>query len=386
VWIEAGRIRGTAKDAAGVRRLARRAGARVRDLGDAVLTAGLVNAHSHLELHALAGRVSAGGGFGAWIARLLEVRATCRDDVLSAGARKGADRMLATGTTTVGDIDSLGLTLAALRGHPLRVRAYRELLDARDPARTKAAVTGLSRMPRGSSRRLPGLAPHAPFTVSEDLLAAAARVARTSKLPVTIHWAETAAEVAWMREGSGPLSALLQGSPRTSGLTLFERHGLLGPSTSLVHGNLPGRGEPGRIAATGATVVHCPGCHAFFDREPFPLARYRRAGVPLALGTDSAASNGDVDLRREMALLRSTHPGLAPKEVWRMATIGSAHALGLGRHVGRIATGMRADLALFERNARSLRDLLDGLTASMPPVRGTWVDGRPSTAPDVSAS
>ena len=105
------------------------------------------------------------------------------------------------------------------------------------------------------------------------------------------------------------------------GLDRIEAAGLLGRRTSLVHGNYPSSGELPRIARSGATVVHCPGSHAFFRREPFPLARYRRAGVPIALGTDSAASNGSLDMRREMALLRRAHAGLAPAEGGQRARV-----------------------------------------------------------------
>ena len=81
----------------------------------------------------------------------------------------------------------------------------------------------------------------------------------------------------------------------------------VGPRTTLVHGNHPARGEPARIAASGAVLVHCPGTHAYFDREPFPWSRYRRAGVSLALGTDSLASNDELDMFREMDMTAKLH-------------------------------------------------------------------------------
>ena len=93
----------------------------------------------------------------------------------------------------------------------------------------------------------------------------------------------------------------------------LERAGLLGSRTALIHANWPGPGEVERVAAAGAMVVHCPGSHAFFDRAPFPLDRYRAAGIPVALGTDSAASNAALDMRREMRLLRNSRR-IEPRE------------------------------------------------------------------------
>ena len=159
-------------------------------------------------------------------------------------------------------------------------------------------------------------------------------------------------------------------------LDLIEEAGLLGPRTALVHGNLPAPGEPERLAATGTSLVHCPGTHRFFGRDPFPLEEYRRAGVNLALGTDSLASNTALDMRREMALLRQAQPGLAPAEVWLMATRGGARALDLQGQVGCLTPGARADLVLFGTESGQADSILDELTAACPPVSRLFLAGR----------
>jgi cytosine/adenosine deaminase-related metal-dependent hydrolase len=195
-------------------------------------------------------------------------------------------------------------------------------------------------------------------------------------MPLSMHWSETEADLAWLRDGSGPLAALLGESPRASGLDLLEQSGMLRAPLSLVHGNFPARGEAERIAAAGAVVVHCPGSHAWFERAPFPLRHYRARGVVLALGTDSLASNDDLDMRREMARLRSGHPELAPAFVWEMATRNAATALGARGFVGELQPGACADLVAFEIRARSRADALEQLTASVPEVAHVWIGGR----------
>lgn len=349
------------------------------DLPDLVLTPGLVDAHAHLELTPLAGRVDGARGFVPWIGALLEARSKLRASAFAAGVRAGAERLLARGVTTVGDIDSTGASSRVGRRLGVRLVAYRELLDAWDPARTGAALA----LARRASRPAPatdlvrrGLAPHAPFTTSRTLLAAAGRLARQHALPVTIHWAETAEETRWLARGEGALARLLPESPRERGLALLAAAGLLGRRTSLVHGNHPGRGEPELLARVGVTLVHCPGTHAFFARPPFPLERYRRVGVPVALGTDSLASNAELDVRREMTLLRRAFPRLAPAAVLAMATVHGARALGLPAGSGRIRAGSAADLAAWRLETSDPRDPVDELTATCGEAERTWVGGR----------
>ncbi|MDF1797548.1 MAG: amidohydrolase family protein [Planctomycetota bacterium] len=379
--VEGGRVAELAAGAAGIARLRRRRDPVVRDLGDVILVPGLVNAHAHLELGPMAGLLPADAGFPAWVGALLRTRmGLAHSDYLN-GAREGLARALLTGTTTLGDIDSTGAApelLAAGRTGP-RVRVYREVLDAWDEGRTAAALERLSKALPESSRLLEGYSPHAPFTVSEALLAGIADRRRRRVRPVAMHWSETEEELEWMERGTGGFAPVLGPSPRRRGLDLLEQAGLLGPGTSLIHGNLPRPGEPERIAAAGASVVHCPGTHRFFDRAPCPLDQYRRAGVNLALGTDSLASNEDLDLLREGRLLLESGAPLRPAEVLAMATSGGAQALGLGGEVGCLEPGYRADaVAIHAGRARQVDELAEGLffAPSAPEARLVLLSGR----------
>lgn len=333
--------------AAACKRLAEARRARVHDLGDVCLMPGLVNAHAHLELSEFQGLIPGELGFGAWVGKLLQVKAERGAASLERGAESGLNVALRSGTTTVGDIASTPATLAAIgrlgRRHRPRVRLFRELIDAWDSGRTAAALETIRKPLDETARLFEGFSPHAPFTVSRSLLQGLARMRVRRARPVSMHWAETQAEVEWMRRGTGALAPVLGDSPKQAGLTLLDEAGLLGPDTSLVHGNLPGRGEPALIAARGASVIHCPGTHAFFERGAFPLRRYEAAGVNLALGTDSLASNDSLDLRAEARRLLRREESLAPARVLEMATEGGALALGLSGVVGRLEPGCFAD-------------------------------------------
>jgi len=377
-WIEGGAVlveRGRVLRVLTSRARIRRHGRRV-ELGEAVLTAGLVNAHTHLDLGALGRRPRS---FPAWIRAVVRARAEDTPSVLVARVGAGAMECLAGGTTAVGDIDATGTTAGIARRLGPRIVVYREVLDAWNPQRTAAALEAV-RSPRRPTRLvLPGLSPHAPYTTSAALLAGVARRARPSGLRLAIHWDETPEERDWLEHGRGALAALLPDSPRRSGLTLLEEAGLLRPRTTLIHGNAPRSEELALLARRGVSLVHCPGTHAYFGRPPFPLDRYRRAGIPVALGSDSRASNERLDLRREMRLLRASHPRLAPETVFEMATAGGARALGLAG--GRLRPGAPADLVAWRLAGRSRAAVLEELTHAEPPVEHTYVAGREVKSP-----
>jgi 5-methylthioadenosine/S-adenosylhomocysteine deaminase len=160
-----------------------------------------------------------------------------------------------------------------------------------------------------------------------------------------------------------------------AGLQLLDRAGLLNENLLLIHGNHPAAGEIERIARSGAAVVHCPGTHRFFDREAFPMDAYRRAGIPMALGTDSLASNEDLDMGREMQLASESFPEATPPEIFRWATEGGARALGWGDRLGRLEAGFEADFvqhAYEPKDAREATEVLLGCAR----VSRVWVAGR----------
>jgi cytosine/adenosine deaminase-related metal-dependent hydrolase len=372
--IERGIVRRVLRSRGAVAR-ARREGGRVLELEGLVVTPGLVDAHVHLDLGGLRGRVPARHGFVPWIRALVRERAALSRHELERGVRDGARALLASGTTALGDIDASGSSARLASRLGPRMVVYREVLDAWDPARTAASLRNVRARLPGGTRVHEGLSPHAPYTTSSALLAGASALARRRELPLAIHWAESREEVRWLRSGAGPMRALLPASPRCTGLELLDAAGLLTSRTALVHGNHPCAGEPELLARRGVTLVHCPGTHAFFARPRFPLERYRAAGVPLALGTDSLASNEVLDMRVEMALLRASFPGLAPAEVFAMGTEGGARALA-NPLLGHLRMDAAADLVAWRLAARSRAGALEELTAACPPVERLFLAGR----------
>ena len=123
------------------------------------------------------------------------------------------------------------------------------------------------------------------------------------------------------------------------------------------------------------TVVYCPRTHAFFRHETYPLARRLAASVSLALGTDSRASNPDLNMFEEMRFVATRHPQVAPATVLDLGSINAARALGLDNEMGSLAPGKLANFAVvgpFEANANDPHEFLFDADVR---VMQTWMAG-----------
>ncbi len=358
------------------------------ELPGCALLPGLVNAHAHLELTGLAGTTSRGRDFGGWVREVVQLRAQQDCGQLERATLLGARQSLASGATTVGDFDATGAAERALRESSTavlpRVVLFRELLDARNPERTMREVARIAEPAPGTELLQPGLAPHAPHTVSESLLRAIGRAATTRGLPLATHWAETEEETSWLESGSGPFAPLLGLSPQRSGLDLLEAAGLLRPGLALVHGNCARADEIERVARSGASLVHCPGTHAFFERAPFDLRAWHAAGVAVALGTDSLASNSALDMRLELSRLFTSHPWLDARDAWDAATVHGARALGLQGQVGELQPGSHADLLAVRAPETDGQRCFERMAHGDFDVLQVWIGGRSVPAADTT--
>ncbi|NQX87851.1 MAG: TRZ/ATZ family hydrolase [Halioglobus sp.] len=182
--------------------------------------------------------------------------------------------------------------------------------------------------------------PHAPYTVAEDDLARVATLASELDTVIHIHLHETAAEILQAMDVSGerPISTL-------------HRLGLLGPRTQCVHMTALIDEDIDLLVSTGAHVVHCPQSNMKLASGICPVSDLRAKGVNVAIGTDSAASNNDLNLFGEMqtaALLAKLHgrdaTALPAADALHLATLGGARALGREDALGSLEVGKLADV------------------------------------------
>jgi 5-methylthioadenosine/S-adenosylhomocysteine deaminase len=221
------------------------------------------------------------------------------------------------------------------------------------------------------------LAPHAPYTVSDATLSRIAMLAEELDLPIHIHVHETASEIqeSVKQHGMRPLARL-------------DRLGLVSERLLAVHAVHLQDDEIALLARRGASVAHCPASNLKLASGVAPVAALLREGVGLAFGTDGAASNNRLDLLDEMRLAALLAKGAASDAAvlpaWQAlecATMGAAHALGLGGRIGSIEPGKQADLIAIDLSAVETQPCFDVASqlvycAGREQVQHAWVGGR----------
>jgi cytosine/adenosine deaminase-related metal-dependent hydrolase len=330
----------------------------VIDWGSVVLIPGFVNAHAHLELTRL-GTLAPFASFTDWLRQLMTGRSRWTDEEYRASTRQGARLALETGTTLVGDVSASGLTQEALETEKLRKLVFEEIVGFR-PERVPEVVASLeTRLARIEADPLLGLgvSPHAPYSVSDQLFHAAVEIAARLDLPLAVHTAETRAELEFLEGGTGEFRDLLEElgvlpdgwrAPGVSPVVYLAQLGILDRPAVLIHGNYLDADSMKLIRRSDSSVVYCPRSHAFFGHEAHPTRQLLDIGVNVALGTDSLASNDSLSMLDEVRFLFDRRKDIKPEEIFRMATLNGAAALGFGGVLGRLRRGYWADFAVLE--------------------------------------
>ncbi len=334
------------------------------DLGHAALLPGLINAHCHVELSWMGQDPPPGGDYMAWLRGLLERRAVEEPQGARRAAEQAIDAMVDRGTVALGDVSNGTWAAPMLARSALHGVAFHEIygIDAADAERRIAeAIEHLETLAADPDLVAAGdrwrvvLTPHAPHTTSDLLLRALAGRAAAAREPLSVHVAESQAEVAFLRDGSGPFSELHRERGlgddhwHPAGLTPVEhldRAGVLTPNSLAVHCVHLVHRDHTKLQSRRVSVVTCPRSNEGLGVGKAPIPELLAEGIPVALGTDSLASVPDLDLFAEMAALRRVHPRLAPAAVLRMATLNGATALGLADRLGSIEPGKLARLVV----------------------------------------
>ena len=354
----------------------------------ALIMPGLVNAHCHLELgHLELGHLELGHqelaqpgavDFPAWLRQVASRRAGPKR--AREIARHNLERAIASGTTTFADIDSEGGARAVLETSRVKARSYAEVLGF-DVKREEALSRVNERLVLPKARITTGLSPHAPYSVSAALFRAAERTGQR----LAVHTAESEEEQLFCMEGTGPFRALLEDfgrwdrdfeAPGCSALAYLDRMGLLSERCLVVHARVLVDGDLELLARSGTPVVVCPGSDRYFGRSTADVSAMLDQGINVCLGTDSLASNEDLDMFREMALLRESWPSLEPELVLRMAGTMAARAIGMPGS-GRLRPGDEFDAVLLdELPARDQASAAEYLSSGIPSVREIIIAGR----------
>jgi cytosine/adenosine deaminase-related metal-dependent hydrolase len=326
------------------------------DLGNAVILPGLVNAHTHLDLgglRALPSHLKPPVDFVAWLRAVVAYRRSSTTQEWDEAIVQGIKESLRCGTTLIGDISADGRTLNFLSNSPLRATVFHEVIGltrARARQTWQAAARWIEANPATAVSR-PGLSPHAPYSVRKGLFRLAARWSRRLGLPLCSHLAETHTELELLSKHEGALRQFLEelGAWDESGLApsidwIAQTCGQ-GTRFSGVHLNHAAQ-------APMEHLIWCPRTHAYFGHPPHPFEGYLKAGVNVALGTDSLASNPDLSMLEEARWVHRSYPQLGAAQVLRLVTINGAKALMWEEEVGSLSPGKSADWIAIPLEAR----------------------------------
>ncbi len=386
------------------------AGARVTLHPDAVIVPALGNAHAHLDLSAL-GALPFDGDFPRWLGAIRDFRRGLDPGSAAESVRQGAHLSLAGGVALVGDVagwpvgaDAVDiLTEAGLPGV-----AFVEVFGAgRGEARAMAMVAEVAALARamaeeerrgaaGPGAVRVGIQPHAPYSTSARVLAHAME----SGLPLSIHLAESAAEVEYCLGGGGPMRALLEevgaidraGSEsapaeahhpgrhpidwycdiaRASGASApsprarsraGEHRSVQAPVRLAVHLEEIDERHFTSLAETRTTAVFCPRASASFGRAGMPWRALRAAGVEVALGTDGRVSLDTTDRISTLDEMRFLfrRDGAELQETLPLATTAVARALGVPEGPFTLGPGEKPGLLTLACGGDPCRGILRG--------------------------
>jgi cytosine/adenosine deaminase-related metal-dependent hydrolase len=348
----------------------------VTDWGSSVIIPGLINAHTHLELTRLHRVLSGTGSFTEWLSQVIHRRRDWKREDYADSARKGARLALSSGTTLVGDVSASGVTRKALSGTRLRRVIFEETLGLAPEGCAQALASLESRIEvdRPDPLLTTGLSPHAPYSVSPQLFRGVAELARQRAMPIATHLAETKAELELLQTGTGEFVEFLSrlavlpaawSPPGQTPVQYIDGLGLMDLRPLLIHCNYLDADSIARVLQRRCSVVYCPRSHFFFKHEMHPVRQLLDAGINIAIGTDSLASNDSLSMLDEMRHVFRTRKDLKSGEIFRMATLNAASALGFGGVLGRLRRGYWADMAIIslpqDANAKHLvTEIIEG--------------------------
>ncbi|MHB8068268.1 MAG: amidohydrolase family protein [Desulfobaccales bacterium] len=339
----------------------RYAAAKVLDYPQGLIIPGLINAHTHAAMALFRG-LADDLPLEEWLAaHIFPAERHLNGDFVYWGTKLAVAEMLLSGTTTFCDMYLWSAQVAQAAAETgIRAVVGEVLYDFPSPnyGPPQAGLQyseELYRAWQDHPRVQVAVQPHAVYTCSPDLLQQCGELASRLNTRLIIHLSETAREVAdcEAKYGATPVGHL-------------HRLGLLTPRLMADHGVVLSDQDLELLAASGASVAHCPESNMKLASGIAPVVDLLARGVPVGLGTDGCASNNNLDLLQEIdtaAKLQKVHrldpTALPAPAALDLATRGSARVLGLEQEVGAIMPGLKGDLVVIDLDQPHLTPIYD---------------------------
>lgn len=368
------------------------------DLGNVAIVPAFVNAHTHLELGALPGDPWRGAESGVenqldWLRSMIGWRKKSSPEAMKANVAQNIREVLASGTGTVADITTQGLSWNATIASPLRGVVFSEIIGlkrSRGLETSAAAFNWLAEVrpmiAEHDPRLRSGLSPHAPYSTSGWLY----QRSTAAHLPLTTHLAEMPEEVELLATRQGPLRDLLEEigawddgwQPLGDRPADYVRKGDLRQADWLIaHGNYLEPSDFWQLRQHAApsgqrvAVAYCPRTHARFGHAPHRFLEMIKRNIIVCLGSDSRATAPTLSILDEMRFLSRRFPDLNGALILTMGTMFGAWALRLENVCGSLEPQKAADLAIVRLPDREAADAHSLLFHSEEPVVATLIGG-----------
>ncbi|MCG2807042.1 MAG: amidohydrolase family protein, partial [Coriobacteriia bacterium] len=318
------------------------------------LMPGLVNAHTHLAMSCLKGLIPS-QPFHEWLKHVPVAWKALSGDDIAASIAMGALRSIASGVVAVGDIAYGPESIAIAADSGLGGVFFWEMLgmELEDLPQALYDADYPSDPLYGCQGRLRcGISPHAPYTSGPRLLQGTHKIAMAQGAAFAVHVAESPAEDNLLMRGQGPLTRLSERlapdfeAPGITPVRYLDRLGVLDRALA-IHCTRVTPGDIQVLAAKAAGVALCPRSNTYLEGGSAPVRALADSGVPLGLGTDSLASNADLDLFEEARALQALEPSLSARRIIEIMTKEGAAALGIADRFGSLEPDRDADLAIY---------------------------------------
>jgi len=357
------------------------------DLGRVAILPALVNAHTHLELSYLHGRIPPAPRFGEWVRAVMSTRRQYPDPAdprIIEPARRAIAQARRTGTGLFGDVSNTLVTVPLLREAGVPAQVFHELTGFTEqdpPARVQEARQRADAASDPEVRV--SVAPHAPYSVSADLFTAIRHdIDAHPRAMSSVHLGENPEELELLRRGTGEIRTVLEElgrwpshwrPPGCSPVEYLQELGFLDRRTLVVHGVQFTGEDLATLRDLGVTLVSCPRSNVYVGVGSPPLEVFYAMDVDVAFGTDSLASAPDLDMFAELAEARRIAPRVPARRLLESATLTAARALGFDRDFGTLETGKRSAV-LVVRVPDAVVDVEEYLVSGVGPDAIVWLD------------
>ncbi len=351
-------------------------------LENSVLTPGLVNVHTHLELPHLLDTIRA-KTFPDWVLNLIRVKKNLNQKDYASSTEDNINLLTRTGTTAIGEISTHGISPDLLKKSHLRAVIFHEVISTN-------ALPRLPRLSPVTNRPSPliqaGISPHSPCTVSKAVLQQIKRISQDKNLPLCMHVAESKDEIKLLQRKKSGLEKIYQlagwdidWAPRaSSSFEYLNKIRLLSPNLLAVHAVQATDKDIKLIKRLKVCIAHCPRSNKKLGVGRMPLKKFLDAGITVGLGTDSLASSPSLSMWDEMRYALRIHKkdGISARDIFELATIGGAKALGLGKEIGTLEPGKKADIIAVPLPSKNTGDIYSDLLRETKSCIMTMVNGK----------